>query len=739
MPAEPTTTTPIADSGRGGRFRGKIRPRVKTPTLIQIEAVECGAVALAIILRHFKKYVAIEEIRSACDISRSGSSALKILKAARSYGLLAQGWKKDTDELGDLPLPFVAFWNFSHFVVVEGFRTDSVYLNDPKTGPRRVSMQEFQSSYTGVALEIAPGPSFQPGGHAPNLLRSLIERLPPASLAPLVFLVICGLALSVTGLITPSFQRVFVDDYLIDGQDSWVRAMLWIVLAAAGVTALLKWLERYVLVRFSTILAARMEGSFLWHTLRLPVLFFQQRFAGELARRTTINDQVASILSGRLANAVTSLITIFPYAIVLLTYNWSLALVGLSIACLNIISIGLINRARVDSNSQLLQDQGVLTGTAITGFQSIESIKASAGEDAFFNRLTGTLAKIINTHQRLAIWSLGLSLTPKFLDHLNSAAMLTLGGLAIIDGHFTIGALLAFQSLMSAFMAPFSSLAGLGGELQTAEGQINRLDDVLVAKLDSHIKNALPDPEGDTVPRLQGRIEVRNLTFGYSVQEPPLLKNLSFTIEPGRRTAIVGSSGSGKSTLVQLVAGVLEPWSGEVLFDGKSRSAWPRKTLARSLSLVAQDIHLFEGTVAQNIALFDSSVPMVAIERAATDACIAESILERPGGYFAQIGEAGRNFSGGERQRIEIARALALNGSMLILDEATSALDPETELRIDSNIRQRGTTCLISAHRLSTIRDADEIIVLEQGAIAERGTHDELVAANGVYARFLEG
>jgi ABC-type multidrug transport system fused ATPase/permease subunit len=183
----------------------------------------------------------------------------------------------------------------------------------------------------------------------------------------------------------------------------------------------------------------------------------------------------------------------------------------------------------------------------------------------------------------------------------------------------------------------------------------------------------------------------------------------------------------------------LEPWSGEVLFDGKSRSAWPRKTLARSLSFVAQDIHLFEGTVAQNIALFDSSVPMVAIERAAADACIAESILERPGGYFAQIGEAGRNFSGGERQRIEIARALALDGSMLILDEATSALDPETELRIDSNIRQRGTTCLISAHRLSTIRDADEIIVLEQGAIAERGTHDELVAANGVYARFLEG
>jgi ATP-binding cassette subfamily C protein len=725
------------DHGGAPRFQGKIKPRIKTPTLIQIEAVECGAVCLAIILRHFGKYLPIEEVRTACDISRSGSSASKILKAARSYGLKAQGWKKEPNDLGDLRLPFVVFWNFSHFIVVEGFRADSVFINDPATGPRRISIEEFDHSFTGVALEFEPTPEFDPGGRPPGLLRSLVDRLPTHAAGPLAYLVLSGLLLAKLGLITPTFQRVFMDDYLIDGQKSWVRAMLWMVLAAAVLTGILKWFEGYVLVRFSTILAVRMEGGFLWHTLRLPILYFQQRYAGELAQRATINDKVAGLLTGRFAMALVSLVTILPYGLVLFTYNWPLASIGCVFALLNLAVMRWVARAREDKNSQLLQDQGVLTGTAIAGFQAIESIKACAGEDALFTRLAGSMAKVVNTRQHLAVWSQALVLAPKFLNHVNAAAMLTVGGLAIMDGHFSIGALLAFQSLMTAFMSPFSTLAGLGGELQTARGEINRLDDVMRARLDPVWSDSGEVKAAPGFEKLRGLLEIRNLTFGYAKQEPPFLQEINLTLEPGKRVALVGASGSGKSTLANLVAGLLEPWSGEILFDGKPRREWPRSLLASSLAHVSQDIYLFEGTIAQNIALFDPEVPIARIEQAARDAGIADTISRRRGGFFAMVGEGGANFSGGQMQRIEIARALALDPTILVLDEATSALDPETELQIDRNIRKRGVSCLISAHRLSTIRDADEIIVFESGRIVERGTHGDLVNQNGVYSRLV--
>jgi len=740
MPAAPATQNPPATPPLQ-RYEGKIQKRVRTPTLIQIEAVECGAVSLGIILRHFGRFVPVEELRSACDISRSGSSALKVLKAARGYGLEAQGWKKEVHELGDLPLPFIVFWNFSHFLVVEGFTRDAVYLNDPAGGPRKCSIQEFDQSYTGVALTAQPGPDFQPGGKPPSLLRALAERLPAGSLGPILFLILTGLALAVTGLIVPTFQRVFVNDYLIDGKDGWVKPMLWFVLGTAIFTFTLTLLQSFILTRFSLQLAVRMEGSFLWYILRLPLTFFQQRFAGELAQRTTINDKVAGLLSGQLAHACVSLITILPYGLVLFTYNWLLSIVGLTIAVMNLVIMKLISRARVDKNAQLLQEQGVLTGTAITGFQNIESIKATASENDLFARLAGNQAKVIDSQQELARWSTLLSLAPKFLDNLNAMLMLILGGWSIIQGSFTIGGLLAFKSLMAAFLKPFSSLASLGGQLQNAEGEMRRLDDVLRTQLDpiAHDPGAGQlDHDYPADYRIPGRIELRDVTFGYSKQDPPLLQNVHLTLEPGQRIALVGSSGSGKSTLVMLIVGLLQPWSGEILFDGKPRTAYPRQLLARSLAYVSQQIYLFEGSIYDNIALFDNQISLDEVEQAAMDACIHDSITLRTGGYLAKVNEGGLNFSGGQMQRIEIARGLALNPSMLVLDEATSALDPMTELSVDQNIRKRQISCIISAHRLSTIRDANEIIVLHQGQIVERGHHDDLIAQQGFYAKLVE-
>ena len=715
-------------------FPGRLKKRVRTPTLIQIEAVECGAVVLGIILRHYGCYVPVEELRTACDVSRSGSSAIKVLKAARQYGLEAVGWKQELSDLVNLPPPFAVFWNFSHFLVVEGLQRRAAYLNDPATGPRKATIEEFDVSFTGVAMTFKPGPNFKRGGLAPHLIRSLLNRLPFRSIFPVAFLFCTGVGLAVGGLITPTFQKVFVNDYLIQGMDSWVKPLLWMMLVAVMITAVLQWLQSYILVRFSMQLAVSMEGHFFWHVLRLPMSFFAQRFAGEIATRTTINDKVATLLTGRLASTLVSLLTILPYAFLLFTYNWLLALIGLTIAAANLLSLRLIGRVRTDANSQLLQNQGVLSGTVMAGLQNIESIKATASEDDLFARLAGCQAKVVSVNQRLGALSQTLRQFPSFLNQLNTVAMMTIGGFAIMNGSFSVGSFLAFQSLMAAFMGPFTSLAGLGGELQVAQGRMYRLDDVLHAQIDPLISKTAEEPLTSEETPFRGAVELRNVTFGHSAQEPPLLQNISLKVEPGERIAIVGSTGSGKSSLVMLMAGLLEPWSGEILFDGKPRSAWPRLQLARAVGYVGQRIYLFEGSIQDNLSLFDPSISMKDIELAARDAQIHDVIISKSGGYLAGVHEEGRNFSGGQCQRLEIARALAQNPSLIILDEATSALDPRTESAVDESFRRRRMTSIISAHRLSTIRDSHEIIVLRRGQIVERGVHDDLIKAQGYYA-----
>jgi NHLM bacteriocin system ABC transporter peptidase/ATP-binding protein len=715
-------------------FPGRLKKRVRTPTLIQIEAVECGAVVLGIILRHYGRYVPVEELRTACDVSRSGSSAIKVLKAARQYGLEAAGWKQELSDLVNLPLPFAVYWNFSHFLIVEEFERHAVYLNDPATGPRKVTIEEFDVSFTGVAMTFKPGPNFKRGGEPPRLIRSLLNRLPLRSIFPVAFLFLTGIGLAVGGLITPTFQQVFVNDYLIQGMDSWVKPLLWMMLVTAVITAVLQWLQSYILIRFSLQLAVSMEGHFFWHVLRLPMSFFAQRFAGEIAKRTTINDQVATLLTGNLASTLVSLLTILPYALLLFTYNWILALIGLSIATINLLSLRLIGRVRTDSNSQLLQDQGILNGTIIAGLQNIESIKATASEDDLFARLAGCQAKVVSGNQRLGALSQTLRQAPSFLNQLNTVAMLTIGGFAIMNGNFSVGSFLAFQSLMGIFMGPFTKLAGLGGQLQVAQGSMYRLDDVLHAQIDPLVRNTPKETLAMEQAPFRGALELRNVTFGYSPQGPPLLQNVSLKVDPGQRIAIVGSTGSGKSCLVMLIAGLLEPWSGEILFDGKPRSAWPRQQLARAVGYVGQRIYLFEGSIQENLSLFDPSISMKDIEQAARDAQIHDAIMSKSGGYSAGVCEEGRNFSGGQCQRLEIARALAQNPSLIILDEATSSLDPRTELAVDESFRRRRMTAIIAAHRLSTIRDSQEIIVLRRGQIVERGIHDDLIKGQGYYA-----
>lgn len=743
--------------------------RVRTPTVLQMEAVECGAAALAMILAYHGRIVSLEELRLACGVSRDGTKASNVIRAARGYGLTARGFSLEPEQLRDLDLPLIVFWNFNHFLVVEGFGRDKVYLNDPATGRRTVPQEEFDQSFTGVVLTFEPGPTFSRGGRRRSLIAALGQRLRGAT-AGLAFVVLASLALVVPGLVLPSLISAFIDTYLVRGVSESLVPILGAMGASALLMAALTWLQQAALIKLDGRLALSGAGRFFWHVLRLPIAFYTQRYGGEIGARVAINDSIAQLLSARLATTILSVVVIGFYAALMLSYDLVLTLISIGIVTLNLVTLRFVARRRSEGNQRLLQESGKLIGTTMNGLQMIESIKAGGAEADFFTRWSGYLAKVEQARQSLALPGLTLSVLPALLAALNGVAVLSLGALRVIDGQLTIGMLVAFQTLMIGFIGPVNTLVQLGGTLQEVEGNLNRLDDVLQAQTDPQLGPAplavgWPAPVGPGQPptgdalrsqndaqdlaahpsgagaappaRLAGYLELRDVTFGYSRLDKPLIEHFNLSLRPGDHVALVGGSGSGKSTVARLVAGLFEPWGGSILFDGQPRSALPRALLQSSLALVDQEIFLFEGTVRQNLALWDTSIPTATIVGAARDAAIHSDIAARPDDYASPVEEGGRNFSGGQRQRLEIARALATDPAILILDEATSALDPISEHAIAEQLRRRGCTCLIVAHRLSTIRDCDEIIVLEQGRVAQRGTHHELIRVDGPYAQLI--
>ncbi|UKO96706.1 NHLP family bacteriocin export ABC transporter peptidase/permease/ATPase subunit [Nostoc sp. UHCC 0870] len=720
------------------------RRRVKTPTVLQMEGVECGAAALGIILGYYDRIVPLPELRRECGVSRDGSKASNMVKAARRYGLQAKGFKKELEKLQDLRPPYIVFWNFNHFLVVEGFGKQRVYLNDPATGPRTVSLQEFDEGYTGVVLVMEPSPEFVKGGHKPNITVSLWSRLRGA-FGALVYCLISGFFLAIVGLLIPVFSQVFVDEILIEQRLHWLRPLLLAMIITAIVQGLLTLLRLKYLRRLKIKLAVGMSSRFLWHILRLPVSFYAQRFAGEISDRTTINDQVADVLSGRLATTVIDAVMVIFYALVMVQYDWVLTLCIVIFAAINILVLQWISRQRVDANQRLIQEYGKAAGTSIAALQSIETLKASGLESDFFARWSGYYTKAINSQQELGATNQIFSVLPVLLSALSSVMLLVVGGLRVMDGHLSIGMLVAFQGLMYSFQSPVNNLVNFGTTLQELEGNLLRLDDVLDNPIEEqgsrgageNKENLLSVYPSTFVPKLQGYVELRNVTFGYSRLEQPLIENFHLAIKPGQRVALVGGSGSGKSTIAKLISGLYQPWTGEILFDGTSREQIPQQILTNSVAMVEQDILLFGGTVRDNLTLWDSTIQDKSLIRACEDAAIADVILSMTGGLDATLIEGAANLSGGQRQRLEIARALVNNPSILVMDEATSALDAETEKIIDENLRRRGCTCIIVAHRLSTIRDCDEIIVLEHGKVVQRGTHQKLWQVDGAYSRLI--
>ncbi|MFI6923214.1 NHLP family bacteriocin export ABC transporter peptidase/permease/ATPase subunit [Nonomuraea spiralis] len=743
---------PEKGPGKGGAsaspaapVRRRWRWRRRTPTVIQMEAVECGAASLAMILGYHGKFVPLEELRSACGVSRDGAKASSVVAAARRYGLIARGFQMEADDLRSLGEPAIVFWAFQHFMVLEGVRSrfgrKAVAVNDPAGGPRMIDWDDFDSGFTGVVLTFEPGPDFRPGGRPTRVGQALLARRMPSGRAlPLVLL--ASLLLVVPGIIGPAFNRVFIDRILTGRDPGYLVPLLFAMGVTAVVVFVLTSVQRHYLLRLEIRLSLVSSARFFRHLLRLPVEFFLQRRPAEVAKRVQANDGVAEILSRDLAVTLVNLVLVLFYAAVLIRYDLLLGLVGVSMALLNILVLRQVSRARTDAVAALRADLGNLTSTTFNTLQLVETVKATGAEPTAFQRWAGFLAKAVTAKQRLGVATATLTVVPPLLAGINSGLILLIGGLRVVDGVISVGMLVAFQTLLNALSRPVTQLTNLGGQLQDISADICRLYDVEKYPMARTFERREPAgaagaAEPDLNGRLDGRLEFAAVTFGYNALAAPVIRDLSFTVVPGRRVAIVGNSGSGKSTAGKLAAGLYVPTAGQVLLDDRPRDDLPRAVVAASVAYVDQDITLFEGTVRDNLTLWSDDVPDEVAVSALRDAALFDLIAARPGGLNSRVLEGGRNLSGGQRQRLELARALSVRPTLLILDEATSALDPETERTIADNLRRRGCGCLIIAHRLSTVRDADEIIVLDRGEVVERGRHAELLALDGHYAELL--
>ncbi|HET6359747.1 NHLP family bacteriocin export ABC transporter peptidase/permease/ATPase subunit [Streptomyces sp.] len=730
---------------RGGARRGAPKPKkrpkqktVRTPTVLQMEALECGAASLAMVLAHYGRHVPLEELRIACGVSRDGSRASNILKAARSYGLQATGMQMEPAALAEMRAPAILFWEFNHYVVYDGmgrrFGRRGVHINDPDKGRRFVATEDFDTSFTGVALIFEPSGSFRRGGRKPGIMRAMPARL-RGTTGTLLAALLASLLLVAVGAAVPALSRTYIDMFLIGNQTSLLGPLFASMAAMVALTAVLTGLQQANLLRGRIISSTLSSARFLRHLLRLPVTFFAQRSPADLVQRLQSNDAVAETLARDLAAAGVDGVVVILYALLLWTYDPQLTVIGIGIALLNVVAMRIVIRLRATHTQKLRADSARLTNTSYTGLQLIETMKATGGENGYFRRWAGQHATTLEEQQRLGVPSAVLAVVAPTLATLNSALILWIGGLRAVEGHISIGLLVAFQALVTRFTAPITRLNGVAGRIQDFAADVARLKDVESFPVDALYSRRETDA---STRRLKGHVSLENITFGYSPLDKPLLSDFSLTVGPGRQVALVGGSGSGKSTVSRLISGLYSPWEGTIRIDGQLLENISRSSLSASVSFVDQDVFLFEGTVRDNVALWDPSIADDAVVTALKDAALYDVIARRPDGIHSRVEQDGRNFSGGQRQRLEIARALVRRPSILVLDEVTSALDAETERIIIDNLRRRGCACVVIAHRLSTVRDSDEIVVLDHGSIVERGRHEDLVAAGGAYAQLVK-
>lgn len=708
----------------------------RVPVVMQMEALECGAAALTMILAYYNKWIPLEQVRADCGISRDGSNAKNILKAARSYGMTAKGYRYEPEELRKYgKFPCIIHWNFNHFVVLDGFRGSKAVLNDPAKGSYAVSMETFDEAFTGICLMMEPGEDFEPGGRPKSVFAFAKKRLSGAG-AALAFVILTTIIASLTDIINPVFSRIFLDRLLTGRNPDWFLPFIAVLTVFSLLQIAVAWIKAVYSLRINGKMAVLGSTGYMWKILRMPMTFFSQRMAGDIQSRMEDNESIAETLIDTFAPLVLNTVMMFFYLVVMLRYSIPLTLIGVASIVINLLLSGSLSKKRVNITRVRMRDAGKLEGTTVAGIEMIETIKASGAENGFFERWAGYQASVNTQSVRYIRLNQCFGLIPAFVSALSNTAVLMLGVWLTLQGEFTVGMILAFQGFLTSFSGPADTLISAGRTIQEMRTRMERIEDVMEYPVDENYSEGEPDEKVE-YGKLTGNVEIRNLTFGYSRLEEPLIKDFSLKLKAGSRVAFVGSSGCGKSTVAKLISGLYQPWEGEILFDGKKMSEIDRSVFTGSLAVVDQDIILFEDTIANNIKMWDSSIEDFEMIMAARDASLHEDIMQRTGGYQHKLIEGGRDFSGGQRQRMEIARVLAQDPTIIILDEATSALDAKTEYEVVNSIKDRGITCIVVAHRLSTIRDCDEIIVMDRGNVVQRGTHEELYAQEGLYRQLV--
>ena len=708
----------------------------KVPVIMQMEALECGAACLDMILAYYGRWVPLEQARLDCGVSRDGSNAGNVLKAGRNYGLVAQGYRFEIEDIKESgQFPCIIHWNFNHFVVLCGFKRNKAIINDPGRGTVAVDMETFDQSFTGVCLMFEPGENFEPGGKRKSVLGFAKKRLVGTGTA-IAFVTITTLITSLISLFNTGFSRVFIDKILSGQNPEWFLPFITMFSVICFVQIILAWVQSVYALRLRGKMAIVGSTTYMWKVLRMPMEFFTQRMAGDIQMRQQTNASIASTLVDTFAPLALNAIMMVFYLVVMIRYSWQLTVIGIASIFINMLIGNYISAKRVNITRVQMRDAGKLASTTVSGIEMIETIKAAGAENGFFEKWAGYQAGVNTQKVRFSKLNQILGLIPELVNSLTNIAVLILGIYLVVIGKFTPGMVIAFQSCLGLFTAPAMTLIQSSQSLQEMRTDMERVEDVMEYPDDPNFNDEALDL-GKEYNKLSGTVELKNVTFGYSRLANPLIKDFNLKLEPGSRVAFVGPSGCGKSTLSKLISGLYNPWSGDVLFDGKHINEIDRSVFTGSLAVVDQDIILFEDSIANNIKMWDNSIEDFEMILAARDAQIHEDIMKRDGGYQYKLTEGGKDFSGGQRQRIEIARVLAQDPTIIILDEATSALDAKTEYQVVKSIKDRGITCIVVAHRLSTIRDCDEIIVLDHGVVMERGTHEELYALGGLYTQLV--
>ena len=708
----------------------------KVPTIMQLEALECGAACLCMVMAYYGKWVPLEQARKDCGVSRDGSKAKNVIIAARNYGFKAKGFRCEVEGLKkSISYPCIIHWNFNHFVVLEGFKGNYAYINDPGRGEVKVSMDEFDRAFTGICLAIEPGEDFEPSGKKKSVLEYVREHLKGAGEA-MVFLIITSVLGYLFGLLNPVFTKFFMDRLLTGENSGLLMPFVFLMSVLAISQIIVAFIQAIYQMKINGKIAAVGNSSFMWNVLKKPMEFFSQRLSGDILQRQGTNASIASTLVNTFTPLFLNSVMMVFYLVVMLRYSAILTLVGIAAISVNLILSRIIANKRESIMRIQVRDKGKLSAATVSGIQMVETIKASGAENGYFQKWAGYQASANTQSVRFTRLNAFLGGLPALTSQLANLTVVILGVFLTISGEFTIGAIMTFQGFLSQFMSPVMTIISAGESIQVMRTDMERIDDVMKYPEDGHFKDEPAKAEED-YSKLGGKVELRNVTFGYSRLSDPLISDFSMTLEPGSRVAFVGTSGCGKSTLSKLISGLYKPWSGEILFDGKPIKDIDRTVFTSSVAVVDQDIVLFEDTIENNIRMWNKSLKDFEITMAAKDAQIYDDIMARDGGFSGVLAEGGKDLSGGQRQRIEIARVLAQDPSIIIMDEATSALDAKTEYELVKAVKDRGITCIVIAHRLSTIRDCDEIIVMDHGKVLMRGTHEELMAKGGAYAEFV--